>query len=105
MISYFNRNIEHELTKWSQQSDRKPLIIRGARQVGKTVAVRLFSKRFKRFAELNLEKASHAALFKKELNSHELIQAIVLECNVPAMDSPLLSNVKVTPVMKNALIY
>jgi len=34
--------------------DRKPLVIRGARQVGKTVAVKLFGERFERF--INLKK-------------------------------------------------
>lgn len=37
----FYRNILLELEKWSMLSDRKPLIIRGARQVGKTTAVNL----------------------------------------------------------------
>jgi uncharacterized protein len=35
----FNREIISKLEKWSEKENRKPLILRGARQVGKTSAV------------------------------------------------------------------
>ncbi|KPA08855.1 hypothetical protein MHK_010944 [Candidatus Magnetomorum sp. HK-1] len=35
----FYRKIIDLLNKWSKEQDRKPLILRGARQVGKTTAV------------------------------------------------------------------
>lgn len=43
------------LEKWSQSSKRKPLLLRGARQVGKTWLVREFAKSFETFVEVNLE--------------------------------------------------
>ncbi len=39
------RFIEHELQKWKQASHRKPLIIRGARQVGKTYSILEFGRK------------------------------------------------------------
>lgn len=46
MNKVFYRGILDDLKIWSEKEDRKPLIIRGARQVGKTTAVDMFSKEF-----------------------------------------------------------
>ncbi|WP_276480276.1 ATP-binding protein [Paraflavitalea pollutisoli] len=51
----FERAIISELRKWRTKDSRKPLIIRGARQVGKTTVVRQFSREFSNFIYLNLE--------------------------------------------------
>jgi len=51
----FYRNVITELRKWASMSDRKPLILRGARQVGKTTAVDMFSKDFDLYISLDLE--------------------------------------------------
>jgi len=42
----YNRRIIKLLTEWKENSDRKPLVLRGARQVGKTTVVNTFSKEF-----------------------------------------------------------
>jgi predicted AAA+ superfamily ATPase len=39
----FKRNIENQLNRWKLSAARKPLIIRGARQVGKTTLIRDFA--------------------------------------------------------------
>ncbi len=39
-MEYFNRHIDKELLAWKDEPRRKPLLIRGARQVGKSSAVR-----------------------------------------------------------------
>ncbi len=41
---YMNRNLYHKLLKWKTSHNRKPLILRGARQVGKTHLLKLFGK-------------------------------------------------------------
>ncbi|MDY3790661.1 AAA family ATPase [Bacteroides fluxus] len=51
----YKRTIEEKLKAWSQSSFRKPLVLRGARQVGKTTAVKLFARNFHQFVFLNLE--------------------------------------------------
>jgi predicted AAA+ superfamily ATPase len=62
----FRRDILQELKKWAAKSNRKPLVLRGARQVGKTTAIGMFSKDFDQYINLNLEKASDREIFEKE---------------------------------------
>ena len=47
------RKIDLYLHSWKQDSNRKPLIVRGARQVGKTYSVRQFGKMYQSFVEIN----------------------------------------------------
>jgi len=49
------RIIDYYLLEWKNRTDRKPLLLRGARQVGKTHAVRELGKTFLSFIEINLE--------------------------------------------------
>lgn len=49
------RSIEHELTAWALADDRKVLILRGARQVGKTWSIRQLGRSFEQFLEFNFE--------------------------------------------------
>ena len=55
------RIIDYYLQEWKQETyHRKPLLLRGARQVGKTHAVRVLGKTFKHFIEIIVEdKTSH----------------------------------------------
>lgn len=62
MKHYFRRHIDSYLEKWKIDSNRKPLLVRGARQVGKSSAIRQLSKSFKYFVEINLEKQQNAKL-------------------------------------------
>ena len=55
-MEYFKRHIDDKLRQWKEDPRRKPLLIRGARQVGKSTAVRELGKTFKYFLEINLEK-------------------------------------------------
>ncbi len=74
----FSRSIVQELRQWAVKKDRKPLILRGARQVGKTTAVDIFSKDFDQYLYLNLEKKEAAEIFNYNLSTEDLIQAIYL---------------------------
>lgn len=47
------RKIDQYLKNWKEKKDRKPLIIKGARQVGKTYSIREFGKTYKSFIEIN----------------------------------------------------
>jgi uncharacterized protein len=51
----FNRGIIKELEIWLQKAAKKPLVLRGARQVGKTTVVKELGKQCKQFIYLNLE--------------------------------------------------
>jgi uncharacterized protein len=81
----FERAILRRLHEWKSQSDRKPLILRGARQVGKTTAVRLFSPVYDQFISLNLEKPEEAGLFSRSLAPSELMQAIRFFKGLPSI--------------------
>ena len=64
------------LTEWKNSKNRKPLVIRGARQVGKTTLVKEFARQYDVFLDLNLEKNADHQLFEDYNNVHELITAI-----------------------------
>jgi uncharacterized protein len=72
----FKRDILRKLSAWAKKKDRKPLILRGARQVGKTTAVNLFSERFDQYLYLNLEQKEERSIFEQDYPIEELIQAI-----------------------------
>lgn len=78
----FYRTITPKLINWAQNEGRKPLILRGARQTGKTTLIRDFGKKFDSFIELNLEKKADSDLFERDLSVKDLFQAICLEKNV-----------------------
>jgi len=53
---YLHRKIDKDLKAWKESTQRKPLLIRGARQVGKSSSVRELSKQFDYFLEINFDK-------------------------------------------------
>jgi len=65
-----NRSAYSALQIWKDSSKRKPLLIRGARQVGKTTLVRQFAREFDHYLELNLERGREKSLFElDDINS------------------------------------
>jgi predicted AAA+ superfamily ATPase len=78
----FERNAIAELEKWAARKNRKPLILRGSRQVGKTTLVDGFSQNFVNYLYLNFEKNPSAiTLFEKEQEIADLMAEIFLFCN------------------------
>ena len=73
----FKRNALDWLNEWKHKEGRKPLVIRGARQVGKTSLVKEFGKQFDAFVSFNLEVADDLALFQKEVPVIELYDAML----------------------------
>jgi len=72
----FERDITTELQQWKGKIGRKPLVLRGARQVGKTTVVRQFARQFKGFIYLNLELPEDKKPFLEFSNFETLLQAI-----------------------------
>lgn len=72
---YLKRNIDHELQSWAEETGRKPLLIRGARQVGKSSSVRKLGESFELFLEINFEeqKGVHS-LFQGDLTPQALCE-------------------------------
>ena len=83
---YFNRNVDEALLAWSQEMPpgRKPLLLRGARQVGKSSAVRQLGKRFKHFVEINFDDDKEAkTFFETYVTPKEICEQLALYCNTP----------------------
>src|SRR5690606_19368525 len=78
MNKSFNRHIWNELISWKEASNSKPLILRGARQVGKTTLVRSLGEIYDYFIELNLEKEEDISLIERSNNVHELVDIVAL---------------------------
>lgn len=78
------RKILNELNNWKLENGRKPLILRGARQVGKTTIVNEFGRQFNHYISLNLEKSEDASFFKAYGdNVKNIFDAILLFKNTP----------------------
>lgn len=77
------RTIERDLQRWRHDKQRKPLILRGARQVGKTTTVKAFASSFPIFLYVNLDLEEDRQLFERELKVTELLQLICLRFSQP----------------------
>lgn len=77
----FFRQIEVELEKWAAKPGRKPLILRGARQVGKTTVVHKFGKKFDNYLYVNLEKSSAKNLMESKDEVKNLLPLLFLYTN------------------------
>ncbi len=74
---YYPRLIDSYLKEWALRPSRKPLLLRGARQVGKSTAVRHLGKQFESFIEINLEKQpSFKELFQGDLNVKRIVSQL-----------------------------
>lgn len=72
---YLSRLIDSELSKWGMEKNPKPLLLRGARQVGKTQTVKNLGKSFDHFIEINFEsdKTVHR-IFEGNLSAKEITE-------------------------------
>lgn len=80
----FRRSILDKFESWKAGSHRKPLLLRGARQIGKTSAVRLFAVDHPGYMELNLEAPGEKSVFERKLPVRDLISAIRLSKGITA---------------------
>ncbi len=76
----FNRSIISQLEQWMNDSHRKPLVLRGARQVGKTTVIHEFGKQFDNYLYLNLEKKEASALFDLSLPLKDILPLVFAHC-------------------------
>ena len=103
----FKRKLLKELEFWKSKPNRKPLILRGARQVGKTTLVKLFGEGYDQFIHLNLENENDADLFRKYRDVQKLFQAILLEYNMTRENQTLIfiDEIQEEPVAVKQLRY
>jgi len=80
---FFKRAVEQHLKNWKVSSNSKPLIVRGARQVGKTTLIREFAKTYKYKILLNLEKPGDSSFFNKFHDAKTISEALFLSHDIP----------------------
>ncbi len=86
-----NRNQLKQLNYWLNKANRKPLIIRGARQVGKSTLVRLLADHQNAsLAEINLERHTELDSTFAHKDPSRLINTLEALPNVPSIESGLL---------------
>ena len=104
------RNKMIELKKWKESSNRKPLIIRGARQVGKTWLMKEFGKQYyKKCAYINFDDNTRMnKLFEEDFDLDRIIQGLKIESGVniePEDTLIILDEIQETPKALKALKY
>jgi len=77
------RAIEPYFASWRTSAYRKPIILHGARQVGKTFTVRKLGATFDNFVEANFEEAPYLKdIFKSDLKAARIIRDLSLALKV-----------------------
>lgn len=78
----YKRELHQKLEEWKDNPHRKPLVLRGARQVGKTTLVKEFGKSFDHFITLNLELNADAEIFRNNASVDEIIDYLFLRHHI-----------------------
>ena len=99
-----------DLKKWKESKNRKPLIIRGARQVGKTWLMQEFGRQYyEKCAYINFDDNSRMEkLFEDDFNIDRIIQGLKIESGVniePENTLIIFDEVQETPKALKALKY
>ena len=83
---YIERFIDALLLEWKNSSSLKPLLLRGARQVGKSWAVKHLGESFTYYLEVNFEKRPDIKdVFERVHEVHDLANNLSLLYNVPVV--------------------
>lgn len=72
----FRREVLKQMMTWRDSRNRRPLILRGARQVGKTTLVNEFGKDFANYLYFNLERNTDKALLEMDLPTDDLVNTM-----------------------------
>lgn len=104
-MAYFKRHIDEALLQWKDSPRRKPLLIRGARQVGKSTAVREFGKQFRFFVEVNLEKQPDLCqLFSENIDVKRTCEKLSGTLSIPIVPGETLLFIDEIQVCKEAIM-
>ena len=88
---YYTRVIDSLLSEWAQSEVHKPVLLRGARQVGKSSAVRHLALQFKYFIEMNFEKEpSLKTLFSKDIDIQRICEDVSASYGMPVKEGETL---------------
>lgn len=108
-ILTMKRTIDQKLIDWIDDPRRKPLLLRGARQVGKTHSVRQLGKQFKHFIEINFESRPDLGLiFEKDLQPDRIVRELAMILDRPIIPGSTLlffDEIQAAPNAFTALRY
>lgn len=81
----FKRSIIKQLEQWKDKPDRKPLMLLGARQVGKTFVLKQFGKEsFEHCAYFSVDEENGVAdIFRKTKNPIQIVEQLSFLCDKP----------------------
>jgi uncharacterized protein len=103
------RIIDHFLLQWKSSSLRQSLLLRGARQVGKTYSVRKLGATYPDFVEINFELWADAqGIFEKNLDPHRILRELSLIARKPIIPGKtllFLDEIQIVPKAITALRY
>lgn len=103
------RLIDAELTAWKDVAFRKPLLLRGARQVGKTYAAQQLGKQFESFVQIDLDAHQEAkVIFEKDLDAQRMLRDLSLFAKKPIIPGETLlfiDEIQIAPRAVTALRY
>ncbi len=77
-MGYLRRKIDDFLKKWKQNPDRKPLVVKGPRQIGKTESIRKFAaENYEQVIEINfVEEPKYKQIVEEGYKTAEIIKII-----------------------------
>lgn len=85
------RKLDKEMENWANRSNRHPLVLRGARQVGKTYLVRTLAKRrFKHYLELNFEQDGALSSLFASKNPNQICELLSVKFSEKIVDGETL---------------
>ena len=87
-MKYFNRLIDNVLDEWKSEDNHKPILLRGARQIGKSATVRNLAKKFDYFLEINFEEDKAA---KDVFENSNLTPQLLCEKLYSIYDVPIIA--------------
>ena len=105
------RKILRELIAWKRNENRMCLLVKGARQVGKTFIIRLFAEEsYRHFVELNfIENPAYQTIFDGDMDVETLIKQISLRVPnaalVPGETLIFLDEIQLCPRARAALKF
>src|SRR5579885_1444332 len=86
-----DRLATQDLRAWSQRSDRKPLVIRGARQVGKTHLVESFARaHFTHLCAVNFERDPLLGGLFESSDPRKTVRLLEVQTRVPIREGQTL---------------
>lgn len=86
-MPYYKRKIDNVLLQWKNSSKHKPLLLRGARQIGKSSSIRHLGEQFEFYIEINLERQRQIqTLFKSDLDIKRIVAEISSIMQIPVIE-------------------